>query len=348
MRIRFQQLAAQLEMGLAPVYLIAGDEPLQILEAGDAIRALARAQGYEERRVLEVAPGFDWSELEGETATLSLFGARQLIDLRMPTARPGAAGGKALAAFAQHPPDDTVLLVTTAKPDRSASSSHWFKALDGAGVVVHVWPLSLAETQRWIEARMRARGLVPDREAVRLLAAQAEGNLPAAHQEIEKLALLQGGGRVDAATLLSVSADSARYTVFDLSDASVAGEAPRAVRILNVLREEGVAPALVLWTLAEQLRTLVDMSSEIGRGRSLEAVMRPVWQKRRPIVKQALARFPGPVWCRLLRRCAALDRLIKGVEDGSPWEELLQLIADICGLGRYRPAQVADRSAGGG
>lgn len=338
MRIRPQQLAAQLEKGLSPVYLVAGDEPAQVLEAGDAVRARARAQGYEERRVLEVGPGFDWSELEGATATLSLFGTCQLIDLRMPTARPGTAGAKALAAFAARPPQDTVLLVTTAKLDRSASNSRWFKALEGAGVVVQVWPLTLAETQRWIETRMRARGLVPDREAVRLLAAQAEGNLPAALQEIEKLALLQGEGRVDAATLLSASADSARYTIFDLSDASLAGDAPRAGRILRVLREEGVAPALVLWTLAEQLRALVDMSSEIARGSSMEQVTRSVWQKRRAAVSQALARFPTPVWCQLLRRCATLDRLIKGFGDGSPWDELLQLAVDICGVGPYRPA----------
>ncbi len=346
MRIRFQQLAVQLEKGLAPVYLIAGDEPAQLLEAGDAIRAQARARGYEERRVLEVAPGFDWSELAGATATLSLFGTRQLIDLRMPTARPGTAGAKALAAFAARPPQDTVLLVTAAKLDRSASTSQWFKALDRAGVVVQVWPLTLAETQRWIEARMRARGLVPDREAVQWLAAQAEGNLPAALQEIEKLSLLLGEGRVDAATLASMGADSARYTVFDLSDASLAGQAPRAVRILHVLREEGVAPALVLWTLAEQLRALVDMSSEIARGGSVEQVTRIMWQKRRPAFKQALARVPGPVWCRLLRRCAALDRLIKGLGDGSPWDELLQLTVDICGVGRDRLASA--RPLGGG
>ena len=336
MRLRFNQLETHLKDRLAPIYLVAGDEPLQTREATDSIRARARARGFIERQVMEVGDGFDWGEFQAACDCLSLFAEQRLIDLRIPSAKPGVVGGKVLSDYAKQPPGDTLLLITTAKLDRSSASSAWFRALDTSGVVLQVWPLSTAEMQGWIAARLRHKGLLADRDAVRFLAARFEGNLLAASQEIEKLSLVHGEGSLDMQAVLSTVADCARFSIFDLVDAVLAGDTGRAVRILNALRAEAVAPPLVLWSLTDQLRVLVTISLLLQRGSKFDLATKNIWKMRRPLIKRALSRLSSRRLYSMLRQCARIDRVIKGIEAGREWEELLQLTLKMCGQDLFR------------
>ena len=331
MKLRFNQLKAHLRGPLAPVYMVAGEEPLQIREATDSIRVHARDQGFTERQVMEVGPGFDWGQFATACDSLSLFAERRVIDLRMPSAKPGTAGAKALLDYAKQPPEDTLLLITTAKLDRSSANSGWFRAVERNGVVVQVWPLSMAETMSWISTRLRQGGFAPDQDAIRLLAARFEGNLLAASNEIEKLGLLHGAGSLDTQTMLSNVVDGARFNVFDLVDAALAGDTKRAVKVMNTLRAEAVAPPLVLWSLADQLRVLLTVSRSLQQGTTFDMATKNLLQKRRPLVKRALSRLSRKTLATLLRHCARIDRVIKGIEPGREWEELLQLTLKMCG-----------------
>lgn len=341
MKLRIDQLASQLagrtkpgEGGvLAPIYIVSGDEPLQAAEAADSVRAAARAQGYTEREVLHVEPGFDWSSLLASTGSLSLFAERRLVDLRLPTGKPGDAGAKALVAYAAAPPEDVLLLITCPKLDASQQRSKWFTALERAGVVVQVWPIEPARLPAWIRQRMQAKGLEPEASAVDMLADQMEGNLLAADQEIEKLVLLNGPGPVSADAVAAMVADSARFDVFGLVDSALGGDAGRTARILYGLRAEGVEPILVLWALAREVRGLAAMSFESAGGVSPDAVMgrHHVWDKRKPLVRQALRRHSALRWQALLGRCAQVDRVVKGAATGNAWDELLQLAEAMAG-----------------
>ncbi len=330
MKLRPEQLPEALERGLAPVYFIAGDEPFQVREAQDAVRTAARAQGYTEREVLDVVPGFDWDRLAEVGANLSLFGDRRVVELRMPGGKPGQEGGKALAAYAERPADDTVLLITSGKLEARSRKSAWMKALEQAGVVIEVWPVEPAELPRWLAARMQAAGLQPSQDAVRLLAERNEGNLMAAVQEVEKLRLLVGDGPVDLETVRGAVADSARYDVFDLVSAALQGDARRVVRVLRGLQEEGVEPVLVLWALSRDLRVVCQLRDAGGRG---DDVLRRqgVFGPRRAPIQQAARRGSGARWQSLLARSARVDRAIKGAAPGRPWDELLQLSLAIAG-----------------
>jgi DNA polymerase-3 subunit delta len=334
MQLKPEQLDAHLRKSLAPLYFISGDEPLRVLEAADAVRAAARGQGYDEREVLTVQAGFDWSTLMSEAGNLSLFSQRRVIDLRLPGGKPGADGAKALRAYARQPPDDTLLLLTAGKLEKSARDSKWVQALDRAGVVVFVWPLNTQEFSAWIQQRMRQRGLEPTTEAVTLLADRVEGNLLACRQEIEKLYLLQGEGVVDAGAILALVADNARYDVFALVDSALSGEAARSVRILQGLRAEGIAPQIVLWALSRELRQLVTMAAVVASGQPVQAVVTRyrIWPPaRKPIVAAVLQRLPVTQCNTLLQHCARIDRISKGQAAGNAWDELLQLTLRLAG-----------------
>lgn len=331
MRLRFNQLGGHLRQGLSPLYVIAGEEALQRREAVDQVRSAARECGYSERLRLDVGPGFEWDTLRDATANLSLFAQRRLVEVHLGESRPGTSGSKALMSYAERPLPDTLLVVVIGKADRAVTGSAWFKALDQAGVVVQVWPLSEGEVEGWIAARLKRLGISAEQEAVRLLASRVEGNLLAAHQEIEKLSLSFGQGHLDVAVLRDTVAESARFTVFDLGDAVLEGDVARSVRILETLREEGVASLLVLWSLTEQIRTLARMTHQLSRGASPQAVTQGLRARRRALVSRSLRRYPLSTWNRLLCRCAAIDRVIKGVEKGNEWEGLLDLAVASCG-----------------
>jgi DNA polymerase-3 subunit delta len=334
MKLRFRELAPSLEKHLAPIYLIAGDEPLQLMQAADTIRAAARMQDYDERLVLDAEAGFDWNTLRNAVDHISLFAQRRILDLRMPAGKPGPAGSKALVDYALQPPADTLLLVQTARLDRSALGSIWLKVLDRAGVIIQVWPLNARETVHWIAARLAERGFRASDDAISVLAERAQGNLLAASQEIDKLDLLHSDSLQRAKPLnreqvLASVADSARFNVFDLVDAALGGDCARAVRILRGLAAEECKPPLVLWALAEPLRLLAAMSSSLDtppvQAHSVS------YQRRLPLLKRAHSRHTARGWQVWLRRCAHADRIIKGHEPGESWDELLNLTLGLCG-----------------
>jgi len=333
-QLRADQLARQLAGGLSPVYFIHGDEPLLVGECADAVRSAARQQGFSDRQVFSADSGFDWNRLAAASDSLSLFSERRILELRLPTGKPGRDGARALCAYAGRLPDDTVLLVISAKLEAAARRSKWVQALDRAGVSVPVWPVETADLPAWIDRRMRGHKMLASRDVLQLIADRVEGNLLAAAQEIEKLYLLQGPGPLDLDGVAELVADSARFDIFTLVDAALAGDAVYAQRVLTGLRAEGVEPVLVLWALSREIRALASMARAVKGGMPLGRVLaeRRVWEKRKPLIGAVLQRIRGRQWWLLLQRCAVLDRVIKGRAPGSAWDELLQLTLRIAGV----------------
>jgi DNA polymerase-3 subunit delta len=302
-------------------------------ECADAIRAAARAQGYAERQVFSVEAGFDWNSLQAASDSLSLFAERRILELRLPSGKPGKEGTRILREYAGRPPADTLLLIVSGKLESAARRSKWALALDQAGASIAIWPVEAAQLPGWIDRRMRAHGMRASRAALQLIAERVEGNLLAAAQEIEKLYLLNGGGELDVDLVAELVADSARYDVFGLVDAALAGDAAHAQRILLGLRAEGVDPVLVLWALAREIRALTAMARELQSSSLAQVLASPqVWDKRKPLISAALQRIRGRQWWQLLQRCARLDRVIKGRAAGSAWDELLQLTLSLAGI----------------
>ena len=331
-QLRADQLAGHLRQSMAPLYFIHGDETLLSNECADAVRAAARARGYSERQVFAVEAGFDWNTLRAASDSLSLFAERRILELRVPSGKPGKEGSQVLREYAERPAEDTLLLIVSGKLESAARRSKWVQALDQAGVSIAVWPVDAAQLPGWIDRRMRAHGMRAGREALQLIAERVEGNLLAAAQEIEKLYLLHGAGELDADTVAELVADSARYDVFGLVDAALGGDAPHARRILDGLRGEGVDPTLVLWALSREIRSLTVMARQLqGSGLAQVLATNKVWDKRKPPVSAALQRIRGRQWWQLLQHCARLDRVIKGRAAGSAWDELLQLTLNLAG-----------------
>jgi DNA polymerase-3 subunit delta len=332
-QLRADQLTGHLQQSLAPVYFIHGDETLLVNECADAVRAAARVQGYAERQVFSVEAGFDWNSLLAASDSLSLFAERRILELRLPSGKPGKEGAQLLRDYAERPPPDTLLLIVSGKLEAAARRSKWVLALDQTGVSIPIWPVDAARLPAWLERRMRAHGMRASRDALQLIAARVEGNLLAAAQEIEKLYLLHGAGELDVASVAELVADSARYDVFGLVDAALGGDAAHAQRILSGLRAEGIDPVLVLWALAREIRALAAMARQLqGSGVAQVLASHQVWDKRKPLISAALQRIGGRQWWQLLQRCAQLDRVIKGRAAGSAWDELLQLTLNLAGV----------------
>jgi len=331
LKIRPDQLLQHLKKGLAPIYVVFGDEPLLVNESCDLIRAQARQQGFDGREVHHADAGFDWSTLHEIAATMSLFADRRLIELRLNDSKPKDVGAKMLMAYAERPSEENVLLLVAGKLESATQRSRWFKALLAAGVVVQVWPMDLRQLPRWINQRMRALQLMPTAEAVEILAQRVEGNLLACSQEIEKLRLLNGPGKVDATEVLACVADNARFNVYDLADSALGGDVARTLRIVEGLRTEGVASVLVSWALAREIRSLAGMARDYRDKQNIDAVLAShrVWDKRKPLLRKALQRHDVAGWQRLLQGAAQVDRVVKGAQAGNAWEELLQLSVNI-------------------
>lgn len=334
MNLSVDQLLVNLKRGLAPIYLITGDEPLTAQEAADAVRAAASAAGYERER-FTVESGFDWDGFFASTQSLSLFSTRRLLDVRIPTGRPGDAGSKALAEFAARPPADTVLLVTTGKLDSAARASRWAKALDGGGAVVTVYPVEAAQMPGWVARRMQRHGLTPGPGVAELLAHHMEGNLLACAQEIEKIALLRGPGPVALDDIDGNLSDNARFTVYTLADACLLGDGAAIMRIFASLQAEGTAAALILWALVREIRVLAQISQATARGKAPAQAFDEykVWSRRKPLYAQALKRASADHWLNLLRQAARADRIVKGRSRGNAGHELQRLALAAGGIG---------------
>ncbi len=334
MRLRFEQLEGHLRQPLLPIYLVSGDEPLQRAEACDAIRAAAREQGFSEREVMHVEGGFDWGELQAASDALSLFAERRIIELRMPSPKPGKEGGAALAEYAANPPSDNLLLIDCGKLEKAQQNGKWFKALDKAGAVLQVWPVEAGRLPGWISERMRRHGLQPSREAAQLLAEMVEGNMLAADQEIAKLALLHPPGPLGVEAVEAAAADSVRYDNFELVDAAFNGEAARCRRMLDGLRGEGEEPLKLLAALLFKLRQVEPMARAVAAGVSPGQAMKEarVFQKSQGPTAAMLSRHPLRRIQTLVGRAARVDRMVKGAEPGNPWDELMQLTLLIAGV----------------
>jgi DNA polymerase-3 subunit delta len=329
MRINTDQVARTLERGLARAWLVVGDEALLTGEAADAVRARARADGYAGRDFFVTDRSFDWAEVSAASRTLSLFAERRILEVRMPTPRPGKEGGAVLAALAADPGPDNLLLVVTTRPEKDTWSSAWFKAFDKHGVVVQAQPVEIGRLPQWISARAARLGLRFEPGAAELLAERVEGNLLAAHQEIEKLALLRADGSANLEAVESAVANSARYDVFQLGEAALAGDAARALRILDGLRAEGVEPPLLLWALCRDLRALADLRSGVAKQAFGQAA-----ERREALVKRAAARAAGQPIGPWFAAAARVDRQFKGQEGpagGDAWTTLTGLVAAMAG-----------------
>ncbi len=334
MRLNANQLLPQLHKPLAPVFLVSGDEPLQRGEALDAIRRAAREQGYTERELLEVGANFAWGQLAVLADNLSLFGDKRTIELRLNSPKIGNEGGKALQGYLERPPEDTVLLITSPRLERTQYGSKWVKAIERHGVLVNVWPMDHKQLPGWLTQRMRSQGLHPAEGVADWLAERVEGNLLAAVQELEKLLLLQGPGPLSLEQMMAAASDSARYTVFDLADAALAGDRVRAVRITRGLRAEGSPEPLVLWALSKEVRLLAGLAGDLDGSRSpaqLLAARRDIMDRRRPLYTRAIKHRSPVGWRRLLACCAETDRAIKGEAKADPWLQLEGLALGLCG-----------------
>lgn len=322
---------------LPPVVIVAGDEPLIHMEACDSVRNAARQQGVEEREILHVENGFQWGRLTESAASLSLFATSKLIELRLGDQSPGQEGGKVLEAYAaQARESDDILLISAARLDRKQQQSKWFKALDKLGLFVPVWPVDHQRLGFWMRDRAARHGLQLDMDAARLLGERTEGNLLAADQELQKLALIMPpGARLTSEAIASGVEDSARYDVFTLTDACLRGERARAVRIIQGLRGEGIEAPVVLWALTRELRTLLSLRQHLDQGQSLEhacKAQRPmIPDKRRPNYQQALNRLPHRRLHKLLLFAQRVDLAIKGGIALPVWEALNDLALTLAG-----------------
>jgi len=327
MRIKPDQLNATLQKGLLPIYFISGDEPLQLGELADAIRKAAKQAGFENREILSAETGFEWRQLAFAADSMSIFADKKIIDLRIPSGTPGAEGAKALNNYCDRLPEDTLLLITAGKVAGSSLKSKWLEALDKKGVVIQVWPLEGQDLLRWLEQRMHQRGLSTDTEGLRILASRIEGNLLAAAQEIEKLYVLYGTGKLSSQQIFDVVADSSRYDVFKLMDCVLAANVSRILKVLSGLRSEGIAPPIVLWALTRDARLLIKIKLALSQGQNKDLVFKnnQIWDKRKQLVSNALNRLSDHDLNEVLVLSAKADRQIKGQEQGDVWEILLAI-----------------------
>ena len=327
MSLRAEQLETHLSKSLAGVYVIHGDEPLLALEAADAIRAAARKKGCEEREVFTAERGFDWSELAQAGASQSLFGGRKIIELRIPSGKPGTQGAAAIQAYCERLGKENVTLVTVPRLRKDDQNSRWFLALAGAGIVVDIYPVERARLPEWIGARLARQGQRASAEALGFLADRVEGNLLAAHQEVQKLGLLLPKGELSAEQVNEAVANVARYDAYDCAAALLAGDAARYVRVLDGLRGEGESPVFILWALAEELRALLRIQQGLEAGRQIEQLLREnrVWGERQAPVRAAAKRYPQAKLERARAHAARIDRATKGVGPGAPWDEFISL-----------------------
>ena len=327
MRIDSEQLPQHLAKGIKPLYIVLGEEMLLGLEAADRIRSAALAAGFDERRVLIAESGLDWGELAMLGNSLSLFAPKRVIDLRIPTGKPGKDGSEALQSLATRLPDDTVVMVSLPDVDRQAQQSKWFAALEAAGVLVHAATVRAERLGAWISARLALQKQSADAPTLDFLASRVEGNLMAAHQELQKLALLFPEGPLPFDGVKDAVLDVARYDVFDLGPALLKGERAHFVRMLDGLRGEGAAAPLVLWAITEEIRAMARIRAAQDAGQPLAQAMRDarVWGPRQDLMPAALRRVDGPALLVLLGQAAMADRMIKGLQAGDVWDALMQL-----------------------
>jgi DNA polymerase-3 subunit delta len=339
LKLTSDSLGAHLAERLSPSYLISGDEPLLGGEAADAVRARARAAGFTEREVHFIERASDWDDVRASASNLSLFAARRVLEIRLASGKPGSAGNAALVALLAARDPDTLFLILAPRLDRDAQSAEWVRWLETHGAWVQIWPVDAQRLVAWLRGRARRLKLEVSEPALELLAARTEGNLLAAHQELTKLTLLVGSAALTPEDVAASVADSARFDVFQLGEAVLAGDAPRALRMLAGLRAEGTERTLVLWALTKALRDVWNALEGGGRV--------PAWQRQGAVLAQALKRAPRLPFATLALRAGRADRMIKGRLTGDAWDEMALFAAHMCGepaMGLSPPVPARARS----
>ena len=332
MRLYPEKLSTHLQQQLLPVYLVSGDEPLLLQECSDQIRQTARAQGCSEREVIDAGvSGFNWQDILHSATSMSLFAERKLVELRLPSGKPGAEGSKALCEYLDIASGEDVLLIIAGKIDKQSTNSKWYKALDKAGATVQVWPVDARELPRWLQQRVRNAGMSIDNDALQLLCERVEGNLLAAVQEVEKLKLLATDSQITAATVTAAVSDNARYNLFGMTDCALQGDATASLRMLHGLRGEGSEPPVILWALLREIRTLIQAQRACEQGQSPQQALTSlrVWKNRMALMQSALSRHDKSSLENLLEQASQTDGSIKGFADGKPWDNLETLVVEL-------------------
>ena len=326
MQIRLESLPGQLDRGLPPVGVIYGDELLSI-EAADTFRAAARKHGFDERETLIAGPGFAWDQLLAATANLSLFGGRKLVDLRIPTGKPGTEGAEVLKQLALTNAPDTALLVSLPDLTWQEEKVGWLVALGEAGWLIKCTAPALEQLPGWLAARLKRQGQSADTETLQFLAERTEGNLLAAHQEVLKLGLLYPARALSHEEIRTAVLNVARHDLDGLREALLRRDLPRYARTLEGLRQEGEALPLVLWALTEEIRALTQIKRGLDAGQPMPALYKEakVWGPRQAAIGKTINGFQLGQLAAAMRQLARIDRMIKGVATGNPWSELLRL-----------------------
>ncbi|MET3116928.1 DNA polymerase-3 subunit delta [Undibacterium sp. GrIS 1.8] len=331
MQLRFDAIDAHLTKSLAPLYVITSDEHLLALETADKIRRVAKTQGFLEREILTVERSFKWGALLAANQSQSLFGDKKLIDLRLPTGKPGKDGGAALQEYVKHLSPDNLTLITLPKLDWATQKVAWVTSLQQAAVYIDIPLVERAQLPNWISLRLSAQGQSADRPSLDFIADRVEGNLLAAHQEIQKLALLHPQGKLGFEQIHDAVLNVARYDVFKVNEAMLAGNVARLVRMLEGLKGEGEALPLVLWAVAEEIRTLLKLKSGMAQGKSLGMLLKEfrIWGPREKLMEPALRRVSLATLEAALQEAAQVDKMVKGLRAkafaGDAWDALLQL-----------------------
>ena len=326
---------------LLPLYIFSGDEPLLMMEAMDQLRAIAKKQSYTEREVLLQERGFDWSALLSAGQTMSLFGDKRWVELRIPTGKPGRDGADALKQFAAQVESqtsgpegpDTVVCIILPRLDGKTKTSAWFGALDEAGMAIQIDSLDRSQLPQWIAGRLKRQNQEVESgaegmRALEFVADQVEGNLIAAHQEIQKLGLLYPSGKLSEEQIRTAILKVARYNVFELTEAMLAGDLPRLNRMLDGLKGEGEPLVLILWSVTEELRLLSKLKAASDAGESVQQLMRAnrVWGNKERLYPTALRRVQPLKLRRAMQVAAGLDRQVKGLHatdlPADPWDGL--------------------------
>ncbi len=333
MQIRPEQLQATVQKNVPPIIALSSEDSFLLQEAADTVRCAAREQGFLERQKFLGDRSFDWQELLLDAQSLSLFGDRKIIELSIPTGKPGDKGSKALLSYLELAPEDTILLILMGKVDASSMRSKWFKALDSQAAVCRIWPVNSRDLPRWISQRMQQKGLEAEQEAISLLSEKVEGNLMAAAQEIDKLVLSFGTTRVTTEDVLKSIGSSARYNVYELIEASLLGKADTALRMLHSLQAEGTNVLAVLQPFSNELRVIraVQLANESGTPTQQTFKKLRVWQSRQSAIQAYLRRSNSQQVQALQRIAAKIDQTGKGAAEGNPWDELTRLIVELAG-----------------
>jgi DNA polymerase-3 subunit delta len=333
MNVRPDQLASVVTKTVHPVYMVSGDEPLQQMEALDMIRSFLRDQDYSEREILDVDAQFDWQRLLDETANMSLFATRRIVELRLPSAKPGKQGSQVLKDYLARPPEDTVLIINAGKVDGNAKKSVWYKTIEQSGMMIQCWPIPVEQLSFWLKQRFAQRDMDASPDVLSYISQHVEGNLLAADQEIEKLYLLLGPGKITYSDVAEAITAQSRYSVFELVDVLLSGNVQRTIKILAGLKAEGLVPVLLNWALAKDIRLLNQVAAEPS---SADFILKRsgVWASRVKLFKSCLSRHSPRAFQAMLKRCAFLDAASKGMIDANIWDEIESLCVRLAGSTR--------------